>query len=92
MLKILPNHYNSLEKPVKQSVLLTKKPQYLQETRNNDIVKIVQQEQLDFLLLTGEQVDDKDAFMKYIDTIRDEESQDNIEEENKSVQIFGSST
>ena len=78
MLKLLPNHYNSQGRILKPSVLLTKKPLYLQETKNTDIVKIVQQEQLDFLRLVGEQVLDKDAFMRDLDTIRDKESDEEV--------------
>jgi hypothetical protein len=76
MLQVLPNHYNTVGRELKPSVLLTKKPQYFQETKNSDIVKIVEQEQLDFLRLLGEQVADKAAFMRDLDMIRDNESKD----------------
>ena len=51
MLTTLPNHYNSDNNVLKPSVLLTKKPMYYQETKNTDMVKIVEQEQLDYLRL-----------------------------------------
>ena len=51
--------------------MLTKKPQYLQETKNTDIVRIVEQEQLDYLRLVGEQACDKPAFLIDLDIIRD---------------------
>ena len=76
MLSVLPNHYNSQNKILKPSVLLTKKVQYLQETKNSDIVKIVEQEQLDYLRLVGEQAGDKNSFLKDLDTIRDTDSQE----------------
>ena len=71
-------NYNSQGKALKPSVLLTKKPQYYQETKNTDIVRIVQQEQLDFLLLVGEQIEDKASFMKDLDDIRDIETDDAV--------------
>ena len=75
MKKFLPNHYTLPEsvKEVKPSICLTKKPLYLQETSNNDIVKIVQQEQLDFLLLVAEQMEDKIGYLKDLDVIRDKD-------------------
>ena len=76
MVKVLPNHYNTEEAELKPSVLLTKKPQYLQETKNSDIVRIVEQEQLDFLLLLCEQVEDKAALIRDLDTIRDSECEE----------------
>lgn len=78
MLKVLPNHYNAQGKTLKPSVLLTKKPQYYQETKNTDIVRIVQQKQLDFLLLVGEQVEDKASFMKDLEDIKDIETDDSV--------------
>ena len=78
MNKVLPNHYNSCGKELKPSILLTKKPQYYQETKNSDIVKIVEQEQLDFLKLLGEQVQDKAAFIRDLDIIKDNECIDDV--------------
>ena len=60
------------------SVLLTKKPRYFQETKNTDIAKIVEQEQMDFLRLVGEQAVDKVAFIGDLAIIRDIESKDEI--------------
>ena len=63
--KFLPNHYdhpNSLQE-AKPAVTFVKKPQYLHEMKNSDMIKICKTLQSDFLYLTAEHVSNKEAFL-----------------------------
>lgn len=74
--KFLPNHYvhptSQLER--KPAVTFVKKPQYLSEMKNNDMIKICKKLQQDFLELTAEQVPDKRAFLQDLKLSEDVES------------------
>ena len=63
--KLLKNHHDHPTSKLdrKPAVLFVKKPQYLSEMKNTDMIKICQKLQLDFLELTAENVVDKGAFL-----------------------------
>ena len=58
-------HYEHPNSEVENNpaVIFVKKPQYLSEMKNNDMIKICKKLQLDFLELTAEHVEDKEAFL-----------------------------
>ena len=80
--KLLKNHYDhptSKQEP-KPAITFVKKPQYLHEMKNNDMIKICKKLQLDFLELTAELVPNKGAFLADLEVVQDIDS-DKIERE-----------
>ena len=63
--KALKNHHDHPTSKLDRNpaILFVKKPQYLSEMKNTDMIKICQKLQLDFLELTAEHVLDKEAFL-----------------------------
>ena len=70
---LLQNHYDhpnsTLDK--KPATIFVKKPQYLHEMKNNDMMEILNNLQDDFLELTAELAEDKEAFLSDIALVRD---------------------
>ena len=51
-----------------------KKPQYYHEMKNNDMMEIIKNIQDDFLELTAELLEDKEAFLSDIQIVKDVDS------------------
>ena len=71
--KLLKNHYQhpNSELVRNQATIFVKKPQYLHEMKNNDMIEIMKNLQQDFLELTAELVTDKEAFLSDLHLIQD---------------------
>ena len=80
--KFLENHYEHPDSnnPLKPAITFVKKPQYLHEIKNNEMIQICKSLQLDFLLLTAEHVPNKEGFLSDIKVAKDIDS-DVIERE-----------
>ena len=61
-----PKHYKHLNSKTasRKSLMHVDKPMYLQETKNSDMFKIMDNLQLEFLNLIGEQAEDKERYFK----------------------------
>ena len=64
-----PDHYQHKNSATaaQKSLMHVEKPMYLQETKNSDMFKIMENLQLDYLNLVGEQADEKE---KYFEDLR----------------------
>jgi hypothetical protein len=73
MLTLFPRHYKHPNSATsdKKSVLFTQKPMNLCETSNSDMCKIMEEIQLQYLKLIGEQSEDKEKYFQDLTTILD---------------------
>ena len=64
LLEVFPKHYNHPNRHTagNKSLLHVSKPLYYQETVNDDMTKIMSSLQLEYLVLVGEQADQKDLY------------------------------
>ena len=79
---LLDNHYDhpDFKCDPQPSILFTKKPLYLQETKNEDMIKICMSVQLDFLTLSAELASDKEAFLIDFEMIQSQDCEASIRE------------
>ena len=73
--QLLDNHYDHPNQDLKPkpAVIFIQKPLYLHEIKNDEMIEILKEIQLDFLMLTAELVPDKKAFMEDIELIQNQE-------------------
>ena len=69
---LLDNHYDHPHKSInpKPAILFIKKPLYLHEIVNDEMMQICKEVQMDFLQLSAELVSDKESFLKDLDLIQ----------------------
>ena len=72
---LLENHYDHPNQDLhpKPAIIFIQKPLYYHEIKNDEMIKILQEIQLDFLMLTAEQVLDKEAFLEDLDKIQNQD-------------------
>ena len=73
---LLKNHYEHPTSSLKRkpATIFVKKPQYYHEMKNNDMMEIIKNIQDDFLELTAELLEDKEAFLSDIQIVKDVDS------------------
>ena len=71
LLEVFPKHYNHPNRHTagNKSLLHVSKPLYYQETVNDDMNKIMSSLQLEYLVLVGEQADQKDLYQINLEKI-----------------------
>ena len=80
--KHLKNHYDHPNSGIerKHATIFVKKPQYYHEMKNNEMIELLKNVQLEFLEMTAELVPDQEAFLSDLHLIPDVDS-DRLERE-----------
>ena len=77
---LLDNHYQHPNSNPKPAILYTKKPQYLHENVNSEMILMCDQMQQDFLNLSAELTSDKTSFLNDIELMKKVDIDDRVRE------------